>query len=99
MKKLFFISGFALGYVLGSKAGRGRYEQIKSGTENLRVKAQAVAEQPKVQETISKVAEKASDLKDAAGDKLLHREENIEDIPFEASTYEEPDSLGVPKVK
>ncbi|GAA1493256.1 hypothetical protein [Curtobacterium herbarum] len=28
--KLLFITGAALGYVLGSRAGRARYEQIKS---------------------------------------------------------------------
>lgn len=28
MKKLVFFGGFAVGYVLGARAGRGRYEQI-----------------------------------------------------------------------
>jgi hypothetical protein len=27
--KLSFLAGFGVGYVLGSKAGRGRYEQIR----------------------------------------------------------------------
>ena len=29
MAKLSFIAGFGAGYVLGAKAGRGRYEQIR----------------------------------------------------------------------
>jgi hypothetical protein len=31
--KLSFIAGFGAGYVLGSKAGRERYEQIRRGWE------------------------------------------------------------------
>ena len=29
MAKLSFLAGFGAGYVLGAKAGRGRYEQIR----------------------------------------------------------------------
>ena len=29
MRKAIFVTGFATGYVLGAKAGRGRYEQIR----------------------------------------------------------------------
>lgn len=28
MRKVFFVAGFATGYVLGARAGRARYEQI-----------------------------------------------------------------------
>ena len=31
MAKLSFLAGFGAGYVLGSKAGRERYEQIRQG--------------------------------------------------------------------
>ena len=34
MAKLSFLAGFGAGYVLGSKAGRERYEQIRRGWEN-----------------------------------------------------------------
>ncbi|MFD1715188.1 YtxH domain-containing protein [Amnibacterium flavum] len=33
--KLVFVAGLATGYVLGTKAGRRRYEQIKSGAQKL----------------------------------------------------------------
>ena len=46
MSKMTFVAGFGLGYVLGARAGRQRYEQIKSG-------AQGVWNNPKVQETVT----------------------------------------------
>ena len=30
-KKLYFLAGVGVGYVLGSRAGRERYEQLKTG--------------------------------------------------------------------
>jgi SLT domain-containing protein len=33
--KLMFVIGLAVGYVLGTKAGRERYEQLKAGAERL----------------------------------------------------------------
>lgn len=46
MSKLSFLAGVGVGYVLGARAGRERYEQIKSG-------AQGAWNNPKVQETVS----------------------------------------------
>jgi len=46
VKAMTFIAGAAVGYVLGTKAGRERYEQIVSGARNLKeqpVVAQAQA--------------------------------------------------------
>jgi hypothetical protein len=42
MKRLLFVIGIALGYVLGARAGRGSYERI-------RTRAQDVWSDPKVQ--------------------------------------------------
>ena len=50
MKKLPLLVAAAVGYVLGSRAGRERYEQIKSGARRL-------SQNPKVQ----RVAHKAQD--------------------------------------
>ncbi|MFL6154357.1 MAG: YtxH domain-containing protein [Ornithinibacter sp.] len=50
MKKLTLIVGVGIGYVLGSKAGRERFEQIRSG-------ARKVASNPKVQSAASKAQE------------------------------------------
>lgn len=68
MKKLTLLIAFAAGYVLGAKAGRGRYEQIKSG-------AQKVAENPRVQAA----AENAKDVaKEKAGDAVAAAKEKVE---------------------
>ena len=46
MSKLSFFAGVGVGYVLGTRAGRHRFEQIKSG-------AQSVWKNPKVQDAVS----------------------------------------------
>jgi hypothetical protein len=50
MKKLMLLAVGAVGYVLGAKAGRERYEQIKSGASKL-------ARDPRVQEKTHQAAE------------------------------------------
>ena len=54
MRKLTLIAGVAIGYVLGSRAGRERYEQIKSGAGN-------VAHNPKVQAAAGRAQEAAKE--------------------------------------
>jgi hypothetical protein len=65
--RVVFAVGLAVGYVLGTRAGRERYEQIK------RV-AQRVADNPKVQEAAGLLGAQASRVatvaKDKVGDKL-----------------------------
>lgn len=48
MKMLKFAAGLAVGYVLGARAGHGRYQQIVEGARNL-------ADQPVVTQAQSKV--------------------------------------------
>ncbi|WP_146244865.1 YtxH domain-containing protein [Curtobacterium sp. MCBD17_028] len=67
MKRLLFIAGIALGYVLGARAGRSSYERI-------RTRAQGVWSDPKVQKGLhdaegfvkDKAPVVASKVKDAA---------------------------------
>ncbi|THJ68562.1 YtxH domain-containing protein [Arthrobacter echini] len=65
--KLVFSAGMAVGYVLGARAGRDSYEQLKS-------KAQELWGNPKVQDTVSNTAEtikdKAPEVQDALKDAL-----------------------------
>lgn len=67
MKKLTLLAGIAAGYVLGARAGRERYEQIRSG-------ARKVAQNPKVQSAAKQaqdtVAEQAPVVRDAVKDKV-----------------------------
>ena len=68
--KLTFLAGFATGYVLGAKAGRGRYEQIREA-------AHSFMANPRVQSTTATLQHQAGDAfssaKDKAADKLGDR--------------------------
>ena len=59
MSKLSLIAGLGVGYVLGARAGRERYEQIKAG-------AQKVARHPRVQSAADRAAEQARAQTEAA---------------------------------
>lgn len=59
MKKLTLLAVAALGYVLGARAGRGRYEQIR------RV-ARRVTNDPRVQHTSRQAADLAKEKASAA---------------------------------
>lgn len=61
MKKFTFLLGVATGFVLGSRTGRGPYEQLESAVR------QAV-NQPKVQETLHSAADSAESVRDTALD-------------------------------
>lgn len=61
MKKFTFLLGLATGFVLGSRTGRGPYEQLEEAVR------QAV-NQPKVQETLHSAADRAESVRDAALD-------------------------------
>ncbi|TIC88468.1 YtxH domain-containing protein [Nocardioides sp. GY 10113] len=85
--KLYFLAGLGAGYVLGARAGRGRYEQIAA-------KAQGLWEDPRVQATAHRaeravvrkaneaqdvVADKASQLADRAGEAVRDAEDAVDD--------------------
>ena len=65
MKKLLLLTGAAVGYVLGAKAGRERYEQIMG-------RAKGIAKDPRVQQkardTAAAVKENAPVVKDNVAD-------------------------------
>ena len=63
MKKLVALTSFATGYVLGARAGRERYEQIRRIA--LRIK-----DDPRVQETAHSAADKAREQAPIVGHKL-----------------------------
>lgn len=64
MGKLTFIAGLAAGYVLGARAGRQRYEQLRG-------MAMKVKSNPKVQSTAQKAAETAKEAAPVVKDKVV----------------------------
>ncbi len=61
-RKATFLAGFATGYVLGSRAGRERYEQIRRS-------AKALSASPVVQRATTSVQHQAGDALVAAREK------------------------------
>lgn len=64
--KLTFAVGVAVGFVIGARAGRERYEQIVRT-------AQSFVENPSVQETAGLVGAKASDFVGKTGRKVTSK--------------------------
>jgi hypothetical protein len=64
--KVGFLAGFAIGYVLGSKAGRQRYEQIVSAVRKVRAS-------PTVQEATGMVQAQTSRLVSTGREAVRHK--------------------------
>lgn len=77
--KLGFVLGAAVGYVLGTRAGRARYEQIKRG-------ANAVWETPLVQQGVSSVKESVGDGVEVAKSAVFQLLKNV----FDAASQQSP---------
>lgn len=63
MKKLMFLGAGAVGYVLGARAGRERYDQIATQAQRLRTN-------PTVQQKVDEVKDAARDAAGAATEKV-----------------------------
>jgi hypothetical protein len=77
MKKIPLLAAAAVGYVLGTRAGRERYEQIKSG-------AQRIARDPRVQSATQQATDAAKDkVTDAAHTAVdkVRREASVQPAP------------------
>lgn len=101
MKKLTMLAAGAVGYVLGTRAGRERYEQIKRGAQKLKnnptVQQKAREAGTAVKENApvvkDKVAEAATTAKSAAQDKL-HRSGDVDDTPSSTTASSTPHPQG-----
>jgi len=67
-----FIAGAAVGYVLGTKAGRERYEQIKKASKK-------VAESEKVHETAGLIMAKGGEIAGVAKEKVAGAGHKVSD--------------------
>ena len=65
--RILFVAGAAVGYVLGARAGRRRYEQIKAAATRVRTNPQV---QQKTQQAVDLAKEQAPVVKDKLGDTL-----------------------------
>ena len=93
MKKLIFVAGLAIGFVLGSRAGRGPYDRLQEA-------ASGVAADPRVQEGVAKakdaavttgqqavdtVKDKAPDVAEAVKDKASSLKDAAQDKASDAT--------------
>ncbi|SFC66337.1 hypothetical protein SAMN04487968_10983 [Nocardioides terrae] len=90
--KLAVLAGVGVGYVLGTRAGRGRYEQIREG-------AQRVWQDPRVAEKRHQAATVAKDqataAKDVVADKV-NEKVHKSDGPHSVSADDLPDAPSYP---
>ncbi|MBE1535042.1 YtxH domain-containing protein [Actinomadura algeriensis] len=81
--RMTFIAGAAIGYVLGTKAGQERYEQLKRFTRQLQ-------ENPNVQDAKGMLRAKGEEFAGAARDKAGTMRGSKEHVPEQAEHRERP---------
>ncbi|MHA6759804.1 YtxH domain-containing protein [Streptacidiphilus sp. PAMC 29251] len=71
MRKLTFLAGLAVGYVLGTRAGRERYEQLRKSARDLSQTPAVQSAGRNARQAVGTAAGKAADVVvDKVGDKL-----------------------------
>lgn len=88
MKKIPLLAAAAVGYVLGTRAGRERYEQIKTGARKVARDPRVQAATHKAQDTVAREAahaaeiarERVTDAASTAADKV-RRESSVQPAP------------------
>jgi hypothetical protein len=73
MKKIALVAVFALGYVLGARAGRRRYEQIRSKAKELWNDEHVQSAVHSAGDAIGTAAGKVGDVVGDKADELLHK--------------------------
>jgi hypothetical protein len=63
MRKISFLVGAGIGFVVGSRAGRGPYEQLEANVRK-------VLRRPEVEKAVDQVKEAAGDAADSAAQKV-----------------------------
>jgi len=94
MKKLTLLIGIGIGYVLGSRAGRERFEQIRSGARKVAGNPTVQSAATKAQETVAAqapvvaeaVKEKATSAASAVADKVHRGDDGSATIASNART-------------
>ncbi len=78
MKKLWFLAGIGIGFVLGSRAGLAPYERLRQNAQDLSAR-------PEVKDTVASVTGSVTQVKDQVVAKALHRqgEPTLQEIPLD----------------
>ena len=95
MKKLTLLAAAGVGYVLGARAGRERYEQIKAGAGRIasdpRVRAKASEAGHAIKEQAPVVKDKVADAASNAKSKVTHHNgSGTESNPLGTATSSTP---------
>lgn len=94
MNRLMFVAGAAIGYILGARDGRGRYEQIKSQADSLwhdprvqeKVSSASATVKEKAPEVQAKLVDAAASARETAKTKL-HKGDGAAADQAETTTY------------
>jgi hypothetical protein len=78
--KLMLLAGIGIGYVVGTRAGRERYDQMKN-------KAQSVWQDPRTQE-------KVHQARDVAGEKVGQAAHSLHDTMHQATHHAPQPTIG-----
>jgi methyl-accepting chemotaxis protein len=73
------------GYVLGTRAGRGRFEELKVQADKLRSQAEKLARSPQVHETVGNVADKLKETAAKLPDPVADAVTKVADTAHEAT--------------
>ncbi len=71
--KLMFVIGLALGYVLGTRAGRERYEQLKAGAARLWTNPTVQAQVTRAEDYVRQMAPEVVDKVEATAKKVTEQ--------------------------
>ncbi|AOR34506.1 hypothetical protein BFF78_28720 [Streptomyces fodineus] len=89
--RLTFVAGLALGYVLGTRAGRERYEQLKKS-------AQRIAQNPAVRNTAETAAQQGRRYAGKAFHTVSHRVDRVpESVAQRVRSLRERNVNGTPE--
>ena len=90
--KIGILIGFGIGYVLGTRAGRGRYEQLRAGVSKLR-------RFPVVARPLDAAGQKMSDIVRAGGEQVTDKvADAVKERLFGAPTAQATPTAPVPQI-
>lgn len=87
MRKITMLLGLGVGYVLGARAGRERYDQLKGAFGELKDTSARIVQRPEVQKARNRIMRMASD-------KLPNGNSKESQAPYATATVTSPNGNG-----